>query len=223
MATALRSGTTAVTPAVRGVTRLVVLPFQLLRPDTEIDFLSFSLSDAITASLVGLDTLQVRSSAVAARFAGIAADLGRIAADADVDLILRGTIVKAGARLRVRAELVDAGSSTSLWSQTSDADLGDLFDLQDALATRIVEGLTVPLTAREQQRLGRDVPANAAAFADFLRANRCALDVSDWPTARSLYEQSIRADPSYAPAWARLGRMYWLDAKVTWRPTLRTT
>lgn len=194
-------------------TRLIVLPFQMLRPDTETDFLGFSLPDAITASLSGLQSLVVRSSLAALRFAGERSDLGALAAEAEVDMVLTGTLLRMGERLRVCAQLTAVHDGTLLWSQTSDVSLGDLFQLQDQLTHRIVESLKLPLTARERQILRHDVPANARAYEFYLRANQVAYQVSSWSTARDLYLQSVEEDPHYAPAWARLGRCYRLIAK----------
>src|SRR5262249_38918632 len=70
------------------LTRLVVLPFRVLRPDPETDFLAFSLPDAIATSLSGIQSLVLRSNAVAARFTGDAPDLKMLAADADVDRVV---------------------------------------------------------------------------------------------------------------------------------------
>lgn len=194
-------------------TRLIVLPFKLLRADPEIEFLSFSLSDAITASLIGLESLQVRSSAVAARMTSDDVDVTAIGRQADVDLLLRGTLVRAGAKVRVQAQLVEAATGNALWSLTSDVLMGDLFGLQDEFTQRIVSGLTAPLSAHDQRRLGRDVPADPVVFEEYLRANQLAQHVGQWPAARTLYERCLERDPRYAPAWARLGRLYWLMGK----------
>jgi TolB-like protein/predicted Ser/Thr protein kinase len=80
----------------RPVTRLMVLPFRLLRPDAEIDFLAFSLADAVTNSLAPLESLVVRSTLAAARFASNAPDLRTIAVEAKVDVVLSGTLLRAG-------------------------------------------------------------------------------------------------------------------------------
>ena len=75
----------------RPITRLMVLPFRILRPDADTDFLSFSLPDAIASSLSGLDSLVVRSSLVASRFSSDPIDLRAIAREAEVDAVLTGT------------------------------------------------------------------------------------------------------------------------------------
>ncbi len=134
------------TPALaQTLTRLVVLPFRVLRPDAETDFLAFSLPDAISTSLSGIGSLIVRSSAIAARFAGEAPDLKAVAAEADVDRVVMGTLLRSGDQLRAVAQLVEAPGGTLITSQTVQSSLGDLFRLQDDIARRVVEALSLPL------------------------------------------------------------------------------
>src|SRR6185436_19540197 len=135
------------TAMARPLTRLVVLPFRILRSDPETDFLAFSLPDAIATSLSGFGSLIVRSSATAARFGGESPDLKALAAEADVDRVVMGTLLRAGDQLRATAQLVEAPGGVLLTSQTVQAPLGDLFRLQDDLARRVVEGLSLPLGA----------------------------------------------------------------------------
>ncbi|MGB2713866.1 MAG: FlgO family outer membrane protein [Vicinamibacterales bacterium] len=187
--------------------RLIVLPFRVLRPDTETDFLAFSLADAITSSLSSLDSLVVRSSATASRFAGADADLETVAAKTDVDLVLTGTLLRAGDQLRVNTQLVEAPGGAVVCSHSSQVPLGDIFALQDELSRRVVEALALPLSARDEQRLRRDVPATAKAYEYYLRANELSTKPNNWAIARTLYLECVAEDPNYAPAWARLGRV----------------
>src|SRR5215831_7902322 len=83
---------TAATAEPKSVTRLIVLPFRMLRPDPETDFLAFSLPDALTTSLSELKSLVVRSTLAASRFSGATQDWKTIASDADVDMIVTGTL-----------------------------------------------------------------------------------------------------------------------------------
>ncbi len=198
----------AVVPAVRPITRLIVLPFRVLRSDPEIDFLAFSLADALTTSLSGLDSLVVRSNLTAASFADENLTFEAIAARAEVDAVLTGTLLRAENQLRVTTQLAGLPGGTVLWSQTTQVRLGDVFELQDALTSRIVESLAVPLSARDERALKRDVPASAKAYEFYLRANQIAYEARNWPVARDLYRQAIEEDPAYAPAWARLARIY---------------
>ena len=187
--------------------RLIVLPFRVLRPDTETDFLAFSLADAITSSLSSLDSLVVRSSVTASRFAGNDADLETIAAKTDVDLVLTGTLLRASDQLRVNTQLVEAPGGAVVCSHSSQVPLGDIFALQDELSRRVVEALALPLSARDEQRLRRDVPATPKAYEYYLRANELSAKPNNWAIARTLYLECVAEDPNYAPAWARLGRV----------------
>jgi DNA-binding winged helix-turn-helix (wHTH) protein/tetratricopeptide (TPR) repeat protein len=200
------------------VTRLIVLPFRMLKPDPEVEFLSFSLPDAVTSSLAGLEFMVVRSSLAASRFAGDP-DPKALAAEGDVDVVLTGSLLRSGDRLRVSTQLTEVPAGTLLWAQTSEVVLGDLFQIQDELATRIVDSLALPLTAREHALLKRDVPSNARAYELYLRGNQLSRDAKQWAVARDFYVRCLEEDPRYAPAWTRLGRIHhvmakWLGADV---------
>ena len=200
---------------VRTVTRLIVLPFKVLRPDPEIDFLSSGLPEAISSSLSALETLTVRSTAAAARFADGPPDLKVLAAEAGVDVALMGTLLRAGDQVRVSIQLVEAPGGTVLISRVAQVALTDIFQLQDDLTRQIVDALAIPLSARDRAALRHDVPANAEAYELYLRAT--TLGESSNPSrliaARDLYRRCVELDPNYAPAWARLGRVYRVMAK----------
>jgi len=196
------------TPALaQALTRLVVLPFRVLRPDPESDFLAFSLPDAIATSLSGIGSLIVRSSATAARLAGDAPDLKALAAEADVDRVVMGSLLRSGDQLRATAQLVEAPGGTLLTSHTVQASLGDLFGLQDDIARRVVDALSLPLGAGVASPTP-DAPHNARAYALYLRANELARTYGGLAEARELYQQALELDPRFAPAWAHLGRCH---------------
>jgi serine/threonine-protein kinase len=197
------------------LTRLVVLPLRALRPDPDTDFLAFSLPDAISTSLAGRGSLIVRSSGAVARLAGDTPDLKKIAGEVDVDRVVMGTLVRAGDRLRVAVQLVEAPSGTLIASHTLESPLGDLFELQDDLAGRLTEALSLPLEGRDAHR---DVPASPRAYEFFLRANELARRYDQLPAARDLYLRCLEEDPEFAPAWARLGRCHRLIPKFREEP-----
>ena len=192
--------------------RLIVLPFRCLRPDPDTDFLAFGLADAITASLTGIGTLVVRSTMAASRF-GDNPDLKAIASEAQVDAVVLGTLYRAGDRLRVAAQLVQVPSGTILWSKSAQVEIGDLFQVQDDLTRDIIESLSIPLSARDDGRLKHDVPGSPEAYELYLRANQVASNSGMLTVARDLYRRCLDVDPNYAPAWARLGRVYRVMAK----------
>ena len=201
---------------VRTMTRLIVLPFRLLRPDAEIDFLGSSLPQAITASLAGLETLTVRSTAVASRYVGENPDLKAIAAEAGVDVVLMGTLLRAGDQVRVATQLVEAPGGDVVISGNAQVALTDIFQLQDDLTRQIVDALAIPLSARDRQALQHDVCANPEAYQLYLRATHIGEGASAparLSTARDLYRRCVELEPNYAPAWARLGRVHRVLAK----------
>jgi len=149
----------------------------------------------------------VRSSAAAARIASEPQpDLKRVAAEADVDLVLLGTLLRSGEQVRVSAQLVEAPSGTLVASHTVQAAVGDVFHLQDELARKIVDSLALPLTGRAAAR--GEAPASPRAYEFFLRANELARQYDQLKVARDLYLRSVEEDPGFAPAWARLGRCH---------------
>ena len=190
----------------RALTRLVVLPFRVLRPDPETDFLAFSLPDAIATSLSGNATLIVRSSVVAARFGAETPDLKALAAEADVDRVVMGTLMRSGDQLRAAAQLIEAPGGTLLTSHTVQSSMGDLFRLQDDIARRVSQALSLPLSGGAPPT--PDMPHDARAYELYLRANELARTYDGLPAARDLYERCLELDPRFAPAWAHLGRCH---------------
>lgn len=202
---------TGSSPQAQAVTRLIVLPFRVLRPDPETDFLAFSVPDAIAGSLSGLEALVVRSTAAGQRFASDAPDLKAIATEAGVDVVVTGTLLRAGDQVRVSTQMLEAPSGTLLCSNTAQVSLTDIFQLQDDVARTIVESLAIPLSARDRRMLGQQLPASAKAYDMYLRANHLGAGTSNpsrLMVARDLYRGCLEEDPEYAPAWARLGRVY---------------
>src|SRR5438874_889473 len=203
------------TPAVepKAVRSLIVLPFRMLRPDPNTDFLAFSLPEALTTSLSALKSVVVRSSLAASRFAAATQDLKTIAAEAHVDLIVTGALLSTGDEIRVTAQLTEAATGTLMCSHSTQTSIGHVFRLQDELTECLVEALSLQLTSREQRILRYDVPADPKAYEYYLRGNQFSHDSKLWGAARDLYLRCVEADPCYAPAWARLGRIHHVMAK----------
>jgi eukaryotic-like serine/threonine-protein kinase len=199
----------------RAVQRLMVLPFRILRPSEEMQFLCFSLPEAITVSLTGLNDFVVRSSIVAAQYASDSPDLKRIAKEAEVDVVLTGTLLHFGEQLRITTQLVEAPSGTMLWSHTSQGTIRDLLQLHDDLVRRIVDSMLPSLGPRDQKTLKEDRPASATVYELYLRANELSRKWENLPAAIEQYQRCVALDSSYAPAWAKLGRARWLSDKYS--------
>jgi TolB-like protein len=193
--------------------RIIVLPFRMLRPSEDVQFLAYSLPEAITGSLAGLENVVVRSSIVASQYSTEAPDLQKIAKEAEVDVVLTGALLSVGERLRITTQLMEAPSGTVLWSHSSQASNRELLELHDDLVDRVVQSILPSLTAQEHQSLQRDRPASATVYQLFLQANEFSRRWENVPGAIEMYERCVTLDPSYAPAWARLGRARWVSDK----------
>lgn len=192
---------------------LAVLPFRNLKKVPTDDFLGFALADAIITKLGYVSRLSVRPSSAVARFDGATLDLPKIAGELHVDTLLTGTYVHDGDDLRLRAQLVDAGTQRLLWSDSVTLNYLNLMSVQDRVAQEIVSGLEVPLSAPEAARLAETRPASAAAYEQYLKG----VDLY----ALNRFEQSIgalelsaRLDADYPPTWAMLGRAYTTEASL---------
>ncbi|HKV63215.1 MAG TPA: protein kinase [Candidatus Acidoferrum sp.] len=197
----------------RALRRIIVLPFRMLRPSEEIQFLAYSLPEAITVSLAGLENLVVRSSIAASRYSVDTPDLQKIAKEAEVDVVLTGALLSVGERLRLTTQLIEVPSGTLLWSHSSQATNRELLELHDDLVGRVVESLLPSLTAQEHQALQQDRPASATVYQLYLQANEVGRQWENLPSAIEMYERCVSLDPAYAAAWARLGRARWLCDK----------
>jgi len=196
-------------PAER-VVRFIALPFAILNGDERIAFLGQSLPEAISAALAGLRSLTVRSSLLAARLAQGQPDPRQIAREADVDVLLAGSILSEGEQLSITAEITHAPTGTLVGSYSCRTSRDNLIEVQESLVRGIVDLLTLRLTEREQRVLAHNLPASARAYEFYLRANHVQFQrtCENVALARDLYRACLDEDPDYAPAWARLGRCY---------------
>lgn len=190
--------------------RFIALPFAILNGQERIAFLGRSLPEAISVSLAGLRSMTVRSSFLGARLTEAGLEPRALAREADVDMLLTGSILCEGDHLRVSAELIQAATATVVGSYVCQAAWDGIFEIQDSLVRRIVELLLPRLTERESKALTHDVPASPRAYEFYLRGTHveCQRTFENLSIARDLYRQAVDEDPDYAPAWARLGRCY---------------
>src|SRR5438105_2149881 len=197
----------------RPLRRIIVLPFRVLRPSEDTQFLAYSLPEAITVSLAGLENLAVRSSIVASRYSPETLDLRQLGREAEVDVALTGALLTVGEQLRITTQLVEVPSGTLIWSHSSQATTRELLELHDDLVRRVVDSVLPSLTAQEHRSLQQDRPASPTVYQLYLQANEIGRQWTNLGAAIELYERCVKLDPKYAPAWARLGRARWLIDK----------
>ncbi len=202
------------TLAAATVQRFIALPFRMLRPDPEIDFLSTSLPESIGTSLSGLRHLVIRSTGLASEDATV--DLKKLASEVEVDYALSGTLMRGGSHVRVNAQLLQVPAGTVVWSTQEDAPIDDLFKLHDDLTSKIVDGLAIPLSPEEQARLRHEHPVDPKAYELYLRGLHLAGEVRTTMKlvgVRDLLRESVERDGGFAPSWALYGRTCRIMAK----------
>jgi len=195
---------------IKRLRRIAVLPFRLLRPDPEIDFLRLGVADALGTSLAGHDDIVVRSALALPASVSNMDDVRGAGSELDADFVLTGTLLRSGTRVRVSAQLVDVGTGHATWAQQTDGSLEDLFDLQDSMASTMVSSLPF---VKARSRDSAEIPRSEVAYRLYLQANQLARQPQTWMAARSLYRESTVADDRFAPSWAGLGRLERVLAK----------
>jgi DNA-binding winged helix-turn-helix (wHTH) protein/TolB-like protein/lipopolysaccharide biosynthesis regulator YciM len=191
--------------------RLAVLPFRNLRPSEDTDYLGFALADSVINSLDNLKSLVIRPSSYVGQYANSKKGPKEIAKELDVNTLLTGSYLKDGEDLIVHAELVDVSTDDKLWSESIKIKSGNLVELQDYVAQKVVSGLRLNLTDAEGKRLVRSVSVDPIAYEYFLRS-RYLLSTNNNQKAIDLLEKSVALDQNNAVAWAYLARAYHINA-----------
>jgi eukaryotic-like serine/threonine-protein kinase len=187
---------------------IAVLPFANMSRDADEEYFSDGLSEEIINALAQIPGLKVTARTSAFAFRGKEQDIRKIAEALDVRTILEGSVRRAGNRVRVTAQLIDAQDGYHLWSQRYDRELADVFEVQDEIAAAIAKALEVKLTPRPAaaERYKPSLPAYEA----YLRGRHQQFKVTprSMELARECYEQAIALDPKFALAYAELAGLF---------------
>ena len=192
---------------------MAVLPFRNIKQDAQVEFLSFSLADAVITKLGYVRAIAVRPSASIDKYRGQTADLKKIASDLGTDLLLTGSYIRDGNDLRVMTQLVSAKSNEILWRDTLDVNYDNLLAVQDRVAQRVVQGLELELSPAEKEHLRAETPINSLAYQYYLRGVDL-YSIGEFSLAERMLEKSIALEPRYAPTWAYLGQAYTTDGSL---------
>ncbi len=200
---------------------VAVLPFVNLSPEPDQDFFCDGLTEEIIHGLAAAEDLRVVAHTSAFQFKGKSADVREVAAKLGVDTVIEGSVRKAGKRVRISAEIIDAANGFHLWSGRFDRGLKDVLALQDDVSQRIADTLKIKLPPIGQQAAQRQFP-NPEVYSAYLRgryqANRQCVEGPR--RAVELFEQLIRDDPEFALGHAGLAEAYGLLAACGGMPPL---
>ncbi len=195
---------------------IAVLPFDNMSSDPEQGFFADGISEDIITALSKISRMRVIARNSTFAYKGQARDLRQIASELGVHYVLEGSIRRGGDRLRITAQLIDAGSGSHVWAERYDRAVADLFDIQDEITKEIVTSLRVKLTDGEEAFVLARGTNNIEAWQYCTRANELFMrfNSSDYLEARVLAEKATRIDPDYAYAWATLGFTYFWDGRL---------
>lgn len=199
---------------------IAVLPFETIGPEEGRAFIAEGLAEDITTALSRLRWLFVIARNSAFAYRGRAVDVREIARALGVRYVLEGSVRTAGGRIRVTAQLIDAGSGKHLWAERYDRALGDVFAVQDEITASVVAAIEPHLYAEEGMRAASAPPESIDAWGLVVRAIGLISRVgrAQNEEARGLLERAIALSPGYARAHAMLGWAVWWATLCYWMP-----
>ena len=198
---------------------IAVLPFANLSGDQDQEFFADGLvEDVITtlSKLAGLRVIARNSSFV---YKGRAVDVRDAAVQLGVQFVLEGSVRKAGKRVRVTAQLIDASDGSHLWAERYDRDMEDIFAIQDEITLALATEMQVKLTEGEQARLQYTTTHNVQAWTHWVQGLfhfRQSVTKESMEPAKFHWEKALLHDPESAVLNAKLGALHGLDARFGW-------
>jgi adenylate cyclase len=194
--------------AAPGKLSVCVLPFANMSGDPEQEYFSDGISEDIITDLSKVSALSVVSRNSAFQFKGRHVDLRQIARQLEVSYVLEGSVRKAGARVRITAQLIEAARDSHVWAERFDRDLDDIFALQDEISRAIVSALKLKLLPEEKVAIAQRGTASPEAYDLYLMARGRAIsgnsDLATLEATERLAARATEIDPGYAQAWACL-------------------
>jgi adenylate cyclase len=183
---------------------IAVLPFQNMSGDPEQDYFADGMVEEIITALSRFSWLLVMARNSSFVYKGRAVDVRHVAQELGVRYVLEGSVRRAGQRIRITGQLIDAMTGAHIWADRFDGDAEDIFDLQDKITECVVGAIEPSLRKAEIERARRKRPDSLSAYDLFLRAltpmNKLRPEAN--AEALTLLEQAIAIDPGYAPALA---------------------
>jgi class 3 adenylate cyclase/TolB-like protein/Tfp pilus assembly protein PilF len=195
----------------RVIRSIAVLPLDNFSGDPRQDYFADGMTDELTSDLATLSRLRVISRGSAMRFKGEhRPSTPEIARVLNVDAVVEGSVVRAGDKIRIIAQLIDAPADRHLWGKSFEGDARDVLALQSELASAIAREIDVRLTPAEQARLSSARAVNPEAHDAYLKGRYFSYRPSDenLQKAISSFEEAIRLDPGFARAYSGLADSY---------------
>lgn len=198
------------TPAIQPaqIKSLAVLPLENLSGDSAQEYLADGMTDALIGDLSKIGSLRVISRTSAMRYKGAKKPLPDIASELNVDAVVEGTVQRSGDRVSIRARLIHARAEQQLWAESYERDFRDALATQSEIARAIAREVQAKLTPAEQARLTNRVAPKRKALDDYLQGRYFFGKGGQMTKAIGYFQNAIKEDPTYAPAYAGLAACY---------------
>lgn len=189
---------------------IAVLPFENLSEDKANAYFADGIQEEILTRLSRIGDLKVISRTSTQRFKSSPDNIPEIAKQLDVAHILEGSVRKAGNRVRVHVQLIDAESDAHLWAERYDRELIDIFAVESDIAAKIAEALQARLSGAERRAISAQPTTNTEAHELYLKGRHFWRNflAPGYEKVRDYFQQAVELDPSYAPAYAGLSLYY---------------
>ena len=183
---------------------IAVLALTNMSNDPDQDFIGDGITEDLITALSKIRSFKVISRESTFSYKGSAIDVRQVASELGVRFVLEGSVRKAGNRVRVTVQLIDAESGPHVWAERYDREMEDIFDLQDEMVRVIASALEPELSAFERERAVSKSPENLDAWELYQRALwfMWTYETENIRTALDLFKRSSSADPKFAPAYA---------------------
>jgi eukaryotic-like serine/threonine-protein kinase len=201
------AGPGATRPAANSV---AVLPFRNLSADPDNEYFADGITEDIIAQLSKIRALKVISRTSIMRFKTREQSMREIGAALETATLLDGSVRRAGDRVRIVAQLIDADTDQHLWADTYDRQLTDVFAIQTDVAFRIAAALRAELSADETTRIRKEPTRDLHAYQLYLQGRHCLVKYTTEEMRKAIgyFEQAIELDPNYALAYAGVATGY---------------
>ena len=198
-------------PAAPRIQSIAVLPLQNLSGDPSQEYFSDGMTEALTTDLARMESLQVISHTSAMQYKDAKKTLPAIARELKADVIVEGSVDRSGNQVRITAQLIRAATDKHIWAETYERDVHDILQLQDEVASAVAQQIETRLGGPKTAALPEAHRVSPAAYETYLKANYY-LDNFKLSESIDYYNEAIKLDPNFAPAYAHMARAYFFLA-----------
>ncbi|MCI0402260.1 MAG: tetratricopeptide repeat protein, partial [Acidobacteria bacterium] len=197
-------------PAAPEIDSLAVLPLENLSRDPEQDYFADGMTEALITELSKISALKVISRTSVMQYKGVKKPLPEIARELGVDAVVEGSVLRAGERVRITAQLIHGPTDKHLWADQYDREMHDVLSVHSEVARAIAREVRVAVTPAEEKRLAQARAVNPEAHEAYLKGRFHWNERTEEGLKKAIeyFQRAIEKDPGYAPAYAGLADAY---------------